>query len=340
MKFTLYLCHLGLGTLVAGRRITRIIDDELGDEVTGVKPIYSGDGWALGSTCTGCPELDPSQTQNGTWHYNYRKANESSIGINITFTGVAVSAWTIRPDKIPGIAGEDLQYAVDVYLDDQVATGLYGPPVNEGNTFSYRHQMYSNSSLSNTTHVLQMRNNQGQDTIFFFDFVQYVFDDGLPDEENSVNTPTVASSTKSDSTDRPTSSTTTSGGNNDNPKGSNHIATIVGAAVGSIGLAAAGISITLFVLRRRSLRQIPVHTQTHPYMVQILSPSRKGERQSRGFSDEGTSVDTESTYDTSSTSELVARAQEDYVLPPPSYRSLFRGFSAREAYNGRRMSRT
>lgn len=68
---------------------TRYIDDEYGDLVTGIQPIYSGTKWSQGATCSSCDfKPDPSKTFNGTWHDNTHYPTDPPSTVELTFMGM------------------------------------------------------------------------------------------------------------------------------------------------------------------------------------------------------------------------------------------------------------
>lgn len=68
---------------------TRYIDDEYGDLVTGIQPVYTGSQWSEGTTCSFCKfKPDPSKTFNGTWHDNTHRPMNPPSTVELTFTGM------------------------------------------------------------------------------------------------------------------------------------------------------------------------------------------------------------------------------------------------------------
>ena len=79
-----YLAQFSAATLT-----NRTIDDQNGDSVTGVVPIFLPAGsWSQGSDCQGCfVQLDTTQVHDGTWHdTTYTPGGDPKI-INISFNG-------------------------------------------------------------------------------------------------------------------------------------------------------------------------------------------------------------------------------------------------------------
>ncbi|KAK7044168.1 hypothetical protein VNI00_007888 [Paramarasmius palmivorus] len=325
----LALILLDILVQVNGRRITHYIDDEFGDSVTGEKPVYFGNGWVQGSTCSDCPlKPDPSQAWNNTWHYNSRSGNDPAIGVNLTFTGVSVIAWIIVPNTVPGSSGAP-GYGVYAYMDDDAEPdgGYFQPAPESTNDFTYKFQMYTNNTLANTTHTLRLVSEPrgNTDSVFLFDYAQYVFDDGLQDD-----TPTTSSPESNPTTS--TSGVTPSPSEiSDRSSGSNP-AIVAGAVVGTLGLVAVAIIISLFILRRRRRRrqlQSPDST-ADPYLLQVLPPDVKRSRgSSRGRTETGSNSsdafeNSTYTYDTTSVSNTVPLPVQEEDMPPPAYQSISR----------------
>jgi hypothetical protein len=69
------LLALGLFGSVAATATNRTIDDQTGDAVTGLLPVYSG-SWNYGPMCTGC-QVQP----NGTYAYG-RSWHDATAGVS------------------------------------------------------------------------------------------------------------------------------------------------------------------------------------------------------------------------------------------------------------------
>ncbi|KAI0829009.1 hypothetical protein BC628DRAFT_1189015 [Trametes gibbosa] len=80
--------------------VNRTIDDQLGDSVTGVQPVYAPEGgWALGSGCTTCnihPGLvDLAQAFDSTWHDTTHHPGGPEQVIMVEFSGSAVYVFSL-----------------------------------------------------------------------------------------------------------------------------------------------------------------------------------------------------------------------------------------------------
>jgi hypothetical protein len=82
----LFILLLLLAKDVTAGPSNRTIDDQDGDEVTGVKPVFTA-GWHTGQNCTVCrATLDPSQTFENTWLDTTVDA-DGVENITLSFTG-------------------------------------------------------------------------------------------------------------------------------------------------------------------------------------------------------------------------------------------------------------
>jgi hypothetical protein len=82
----LFILLLLLAKAVTAAPSNRTIDDQDGDEVTGVKPVFTA-GWHTGQNCTVCrATLDPSQTFENTWLDTTVDA-DGAENITLSFTG-------------------------------------------------------------------------------------------------------------------------------------------------------------------------------------------------------------------------------------------------------------
>lgn len=71
--------------------INRTIDDEYGDPITGIMPVYNPpDAWAQGAKCPGCgAQPSPNLAFNGTWHDStyFASVGGPAHSIAISFNG-------------------------------------------------------------------------------------------------------------------------------------------------------------------------------------------------------------------------------------------------------------
>ncbi|KAI0325593.1 hypothetical protein GY45DRAFT_1330065 [Cubamyces sp. BRFM 1775] len=169
-----------LATSVAGTDVNRTIDDQNGDSVTGAVPLYRG-AWAIGQTCTGCGvragnPIDPSQAFDGTWHDASsfpKNATAIQPSLQVSFVGHAVYVYNI----VINIPDEEASFLT--YLTFYIDTILVGYYVHlASNTFSdppvsYRALVYSNDTLEQGEHVLDIMTTGEIQTLTLFDYIVY-----------------------------------------------------------------------------------------------------------------------------------------------------------------------
>jgi hypothetical protein len=88
------LILLTLVNLRSVSAIIRYIDDQEGDEITGIAPVFSGSGW--GTTFSGCASCDANQLPfNGTYMENSsNKTNGPPAFVSFSFKGASPSQHT------------------------------------------------------------------------------------------------------------------------------------------------------------------------------------------------------------------------------------------------------
>ncbi|KAH9856875.1 hypothetical protein C2E23DRAFT_857098 [Lenzites betulinus] len=163
-------------------QVTRTIDDEQGDIITGTKPIYTpADGWSQGATCTGCSIdsslIDASQVLDGTWHSITSGTDERTI--TVTFTGVAVNAFFVIARPMPStLAQTNLTFTLDPEEgpDADTDTTLQFPALIDGEPV-YSARMFGVSGLPNREHTLKISSAGPTNNLYAFDYVQYVADE-------------------------------------------------------------------------------------------------------------------------------------------------------------------
>lgn len=95
VAYFLSLLPLSVYITPAGAQTNFTIDDQAGDELTGVQPTYTPSGdWAQGATCTGClAKPDPSKAFGGTWHdATHGPGDPNQRAIEISFSGASCEA--------------------------------------------------------------------------------------------------------------------------------------------------------------------------------------------------------------------------------------------------------
>ncbi|KAH9885395.1 hypothetical protein C8Q73DRAFT_622477, partial [Cubamyces lactineus] len=152
----------------------RTIDDELGDSVTGLQPIYSPQAdWNQGATCTSCHIdtglINPTRVFGGTWHDSTAYPDDPPHTIATTFTGTAVYVFNIVVNAVPDTATlTNLTFFLDgehagefVHVPDGSSDVLYDVPV------------YTAAGLANVPHTLLIQMNIPNTTNVLFDYIVY-----------------------------------------------------------------------------------------------------------------------------------------------------------------------
>ncbi|EIW63921.1 uncharacterized protein TRAVEDRAFT_78728, partial [Trametes versicolor FP-101664 SS1] len=166
--------------MAAARLVNRTIDDEYGDSVTGVKPVYgpSSDptgNWIQGLTCVHCtmlPEkvIDISQTFNGTWHDSTYHPGNPDHTINAPFSGTAVYVYFIVPNFVQYTTTlVNLSFTIDNVFHNQ----YQHIPDNSTTTISYNTLVFHTTNLVNTDHNIEVRASGSNASILLFDNMLY-----------------------------------------------------------------------------------------------------------------------------------------------------------------------
>ena len=173
------------------------IDDELGDEMTGLSPVYfPEEDWELGPLCTSCPinffetSLDLSQIYLSTWHEATHQAGEGKTTITMSFTGTAVYVYHIVVNSIPDVT---TLTRLSFVLDGAVV-GQYHHTPDASGTILYNVPVFVSTGLANTGHTLVIRG-VGSESLLLFDYVMYTSEDGSGEAGGSSNLPSTSSST-------------------------------------------------------------------------------------------------------------------------------------------------
>ena len=160
LLYTLYLIILGVAQ-VASQSL--LIDDD--------DAMFTGVGWVVGcGVCGSAVEpLDPTQLSAGTLHSAFFNATSSMSTQSATIqfdgeklgnridsdahfmhVGTRVAVIGVLFTEFPA----DYSFYIDNELSGRFSSAGAGPP----RTFLYNRTFYSNNTLSNTTHVLQVQN--------------------------------------------------------------------------------------------------------------------------------------------------------------------------------------
>lgn len=233
--------------------VNRTIDDEHGDEVTGVKPTYLPDDntWRQGSSCSSCsitPIVDREQVLDRTWHdATYHHLESSGLIIEATFNGTAVYVFNLIAPDVPQRPKVTLT-SLAFYIDEHYAGGFIHTPEPAAPDILYNVPVYANSSLSSDhEHTIQIVASGSQDSLVLFDYIIYTTEDNDP-------LPPSQSSPLPQSSPSPQSSIDASVGQS---KSAIFTGSIIGAVVGAIA-ALLILSIAFYLLHRRGRLVLPM----------------------------------------------------------------------------------
>ena len=187
---------------VAGVDVNRTIDDQKGDSVTGVAPLFlPTDLWNIGQTCTSCviragSPIDPRQVFDGTWRdaTHYGDGDPDRI-VQLSFTGHAIYVYhTIMNIIVPGAwTSTNLTFLID---SEYAGNYLHNPTSNDSTpAVFYQMLVYSNTALEQGEHTLQVVASGGSAVLILFDYAMYttVEDDESEPPPSSQSPPRASS---------------------------------------------------------------------------------------------------------------------------------------------------
>ena len=151
------------------------IDDEGGDSLTGLRPVYEPPGaWKQGSKCPGC-EVRPnaSSTLYGTWHYvSYLASSTQFYTMTVQFIGSALYVYNIVADDAP----TELSF----YLDGHSVGQFIHHAIPDSVTLRYGVLVYKNESMADALHTFTMRAAGSTESLILFDYIVYTSGGLLP----------------------------------------------------------------------------------------------------------------------------------------------------------------
>ncbi|KAH9854313.1 hypothetical protein C2E23DRAFT_818108 [Lenzites betulinus] len=194
--------------MVHGVLVNRTIDDLLGDSVTGKQPVFFPDGgWALGSQCTGCnihPGLvDLELAFDGTWHDTTHHPGGANQVITATFSGSAVYVFNIIANVVNFTTTlTNLSFT----LDSELVHNYVHQPDPSSPQILYNVPVYSNASLPDGPHTIEIRPTGPNSVLILFDYIAYTVEETLASANPSTSpTPSITlPATTSASTSSPT----------------------------------------------------------------------------------------------------------------------------------------
>ena len=260
MLFYLVLLSLFLDIIapVAAASVNITVDDTFGNSEHTVIPAYvpNNDTWHAGSPaeqCDGCilqPSiLDMSQILNQTWHHA-TFFDGVPIQIEVTFPGTAVYVYNVLSNTLPGGVSSHTNLSFSI---DGETVGQFSHVSDSSSNFLYNQLVYSNTSLSNTTHTLVV--NAGLGSLVIFDYLIYTIDTDTSGSLSSPSPTPSASAQTSHSSSHPV------------------VAAIVGPVVGVVAVVLLAAAVEVFILRRkrRRLERPPDNSFSS---VDVITPSR------------------------------------------------------------------
>ncbi|KAH9886723.1 hypothetical protein C8Q73DRAFT_276978 [Cubamyces lactineus] len=229
--------------------VNRTIDDQKGDSVTGVVPLFLPAGtWNIGQTCTSCNiqsgrPIDPGQVFDGTWHDLTHFGNGNSGMVQVSFTGHAVYVYNMIMNVLVSGAytSTNLTFLID---SDYVGSYVHSPTSNDSTpAVFYQTLVYSNDTLEQGEHTLQMMASGDTTSLILFDYIMYttVEDDesqAIPSRPFGSQLQPPQSSDESSASHQPDTHTAE-----------------IGAIVGGIAAGVASVACLLYLLHRCRIRR-------------------------------------------------------------------------------------
>ncbi|KAJ3726801.1 hypothetical protein C8R42DRAFT_657707 [Lentinula raphanica] len=176
----IYLAHtsttlLSLSLFTTYAQEFRYIDDEDGDTVTGIVPIYTPSLWNQGPTCLCAFKANPVRTFQGTWHDITHYPTDPPATVQFGFTGTTLDVYCIIPESsLRWTSNYNLSFMLDGQLLPQTFI-----QINEFNLVNqYNVSVLSLSNLEPISHTFAMIAASTTDSLIVeFDYARYTFDD-------------------------------------------------------------------------------------------------------------------------------------------------------------------
>ncbi|KAL5537164.1 hypothetical protein ACEPAF_987 [Sanghuangporus sanghuang] len=243
-QFLLYI--LSAFQLFVLNRAAEIFVDDNASSV-----IYSpSDSWQEGNGCSTCSlSPDAGSTFGGTWHDTTFLTDGSTRTMNLAFTGVAISAYFIVPDRPQGIASVDTSL---IFSLDGVLVSSYNHTPSGSSDFLYNQSLFSTSGLISSEHTLEVRASadaDGGSTSVLFDYFVYTTEDN-----SSTATVSTTSPSPSESSITAPSSPSSSRSN---------VGVIVGGVVGGVMGSLSLLALVLFLRRKLRKSRAPLAPETN-----------------------------------------------------------------------------
>ncbi|KAJ3780572.1 hypothetical protein GGU10DRAFT_300898 [Lentinula aff. detonsa] len=242
---------------------SRYIDDQDGDSVTGIVPIYTPSTyWQQGASCVLCGfDPDPSKTFHGTWHDITHETTDPPATVEFGFTGITLDVYCLLPNfEFEGGLFEDYtsSYNLSFVLDGQPVGQIFTHKSDLSGDIRYNVSVLSLSNLAPVPHTFAMIGASTVDRLTIqFDYAKYTFDN-----DTQLSTTSSAASSRTTSTvfsasvpstlrpsDIPSATTTTSAVTSSVQQQNINRAAIIGGSIGGI-LALLLLIVIIFVYRR------------------------------------------------------------------------------------------
>ncbi|KAL5492152.1 hypothetical protein ACEPAI_3599 [Sanghuangporus weigelae] len=245
-QFLLYLLS-AFQLFVLNRAAEVFVDDNAGSV------IYSpGDSWQEGNGCSTCSlSPDAGSTFAGTWHDTTFLTDGTTRTINLTFTGVAISAYFIVPDRPQGVASVDTSL---IFSLDGEQVGSYNHTPSGSSDFLYNQSLFSTSGLLSSEHTLEVSASadaNGGSTSVLFDYFVYATEDNSSTATVSTTSP---SSPSESSISAPASSSSSSRSN---------VGAIVGGVVGGVLGSLSLLALVFFLRTKLRKSRAPLADETN-----------------------------------------------------------------------------
>ncbi|KAL1951088.1 hypothetical protein VTO73DRAFT_237 [Trametes versicolor] len=269
----------------AARLVNRTIDDENGDSVTGVKPVYAPSDnpsslWTQGATCTTCnlaanTVIDVSQTVDGTWHdATYKGPANPPYTIDASFTGTAVYVYFIVPNFVP----RTTTYVNLSFLIDDIFYNQYEHvPDPNSTTIMYNTLVFHTTDLVNTNHNIEVRASGSKQSVLLFDNMIYTVDeaDQIPAALGSGSSIALVPASTNSPTQSPPSSLP---GAVPKSQASPSVSAIAGGVAGGIAILSLVLGLYCCLRKRRHRDLMPSRwarkpqVPPHPAMTDAFDP--------------------------------------------------------------------
>ncbi|KZT11256.1 uncharacterized protein LAESUDRAFT_754921 [Laetiporus sulphureus 93-53] len=241
---------------VLGTLTNRTIDDENGDSVTGLQPIYlPSDDWHNGTSCPTClVQPNIAETFEHSWHATTASPSDPSPrNVTLIFNGTAIWVYCVIPNYVEwATTFTNISFELD---GDTV--GSYSHLPSASTDMAYNVTVYSNASMENKEHTLTMTSRRDVNSSFLvFDWAKYTYDSDPPVTSStatsaSIGTTSSEKSTKSTKTSAGASvSSTSSSSSTPSSSSRSPIGAIVGGVVGGVGALVIAVLVFLYIRRR------------------------------------------------------------------------------------------